>query len=71
MYSAYLHKIKFHHKSLKYLEIYLPHFEKYKNVDRLVYIYKVLRAQAEEKKQYKTAAEYYSKLSDFLEQNYK
>ncbi len=52
----------------KYINLCLPYFEEYKNVDRLVIIYKTLGTQAEEKRQYKQASEYYFKLADLLEQ---
>lgn len=52
----------------KYVNLCLPYFEEYKNIDRLITLYKILGTQAEKKRQYKLASEYYSKLSSFLEQ---
>ena len=51
----------------KYISMCLPYFEEYKNVDRLTAIYKILGKQAEEKRQYKQASEYYFKLAELLE----
>ena len=51
----------------KYISLCLPYFEEYKNVDRLTAIYKILGTQAEEKRQYKQASEYYFKLAELLE----
>ena len=56
-------------KFLEYSKIYLPYFEKYRNIERLTDIYKILASQAEIKRQYKIASEYYSKLVNILEKS--
>ena len=55
-------------KFMEYMKICIPYFEKYKIYDRLTHIYKILASQAEEKRQYKTSAEYYAKLVSILEE---
>ena len=56
-------------KFMEYMKICLPYYEKYKIYDRLTDIYKILASQAEEKRQYKTSAEYYAKLVAILEES--
>lgn len=56
-------------KFMEYIKICLPYFEKYKIYDRLADLYKILAAQAEEKRQYKTSAEYYARLAGILEES--
>lgn len=56
-------------KFMEYMKVCLSYYEKYKIYDRLTDIYKILASQAEEKRQYKTAAEYYAKLVSILEES--
>ena len=56
-------------KFMEYMKVCLSYYEKYKIYDRLTDIYKILASQAEEKRQYKTAAEYYAKLVAILEES--
>ena len=54
---------------MEYMKICVPYYEKYKVHDRLTDIYKILASQAEDKRQYKTSAEYYAKLVAILEES--
>ena len=56
-------------KFMEYMKICIPYYEKYRIHDRLTDIYKILASQAEEKRQYKTSAEYYAKLVAILEES--
>ena len=51
------------------MKICLPYYEKYKVYDRLTDVYKILASQAEERRQYKTSAEYYAKLVGIFEES--
>ena len=56
-------------KFMEYMKICVPYYEKYRVHDRLTDIYKILASQAEDKRQYKTSAEYYAKLVAILEES--